>query len=396
MNSIEHYKQKGALRKTLLVIVAMLLLSIVLIWGLVVTKPEPVMVLQATPALKVTLTTVKRQSLKPHEKLTGRLYPLRSSSLNFEVTGRLAERLVEPGTAVSRGQALLKLDQDDYQDQLKQVQYQLDIEKRGAERDRELLQLAQANVVLQKNKQRRIEELSSRNMVAKSQLDDMHQQGIALRADVQKLEFATATASSRIAMQQSKQAQAERDLARTILRAPFDGYVNAVLLEQGDRVSLNDPALTVVDTSAYDLQLQLRGELLAGLSLGQEVTVNSAGNSYIAKVIALQPDPDLDTNTHKLRLRLQGQGLRSGMLAIANLPHLPLNQVLTIPSAAVMNLSGESYVFVYEEGKLHRVLVQLGQRVGQEVLVLAGLQVGQSLVARDVVSLRDGQAVVFE
>ena len=61
-----------------------------------------------------------------------------------------------------------------------------------------------------------------------------------------------------------------------------------------------------------------------------------------------------------------------------------------------MNLSGESYVFVYEEGKLHRVLVQLGQRVGQEVLVLAGLQVGQSLVARDVVSLRDGQAVVFE
>ena len=87
MNSIEHYKQKGALRKTLLVIVAMLLLSIVLIWGLVVTKPEPVMVLQATPALKVTLTTVKRQSLKPHEKLTGRLYPLRSSSLNFEVTG---------------------------------------------------------------------------------------------------------------------------------------------------------------------------------------------------------------------------------------------------------------------------------------------------------------------
>jgi RND family efflux transporter MFP subunit len=354
------------------------------------------MVLQATPALKVTLTTVQRQSLQPHEKLTGRLYPLRSSALHFEVAGRLAERLVEPGAAVSRGKPLLRLDRADYEDQLKQAQSEFNIEKQGAERDRVLLQLAQDNLQLQENKQRRLEHLSSKNMVAKNQLDDAHQQVIALRGEVQKLEFATTTANSRIAMQQSKLSQAQRNLARTTLRAPFDGYVNEVLLEQGDRVSLNALALTVVDTSAYDLQLQLRGELLGGLFLGQEITVSVADNNYVAKVIALQPDPDLDTNTHELRIRLQGQGLRSGMLAIANLPHLPLDQVLTIPSASVMSMRGESYVFVYDNGAVNRKLVQLGKRVGQEVLVLEGLQVGQTVVARDIVSLRDGQAVVFE
>jgi len=93
---------------------------------------------------------------------------------------------------------------------------------------------------------------------------------------------------------------------------------------------------------------------------------------------------------------LQGEGLRSGMLAAANLPHQRLNQVLTIPSAAVLSLRGESYVFVYNEGLVHRNLVQLGKRVGQQVLVLEGLQAGQAVVARDIVSLRDGQAVVFE
>ena len=396
MNSIEHYRQKGAVRKTLLVIIAIVALSISIIWGLVVTKPEPVMVLQATPALKVTLTTVQRQSLQPYEKLTGRLYPLRSSALHFEVAGRLAGRLVEPGAAVSQGQPLLQLDRSDYADRLKQAQSEFNIEKQGAERDRVLLQLAQANLQLQENKQRRLEQLSSKNMVAKNQLDDAYQQVIALRGEVQKLEFSTMTANSRIAMQQSKLSQAQRNLARTILRAPFDGYVNEVMLEQGDRVSLNALALTVVDTSAYDLQLQLRGELLSGLSLAQEVTVDVAGYQYDATVIALQPDPDLDTNTHELRLRLQGEGLRSGMLAAANLPHQRLNQVLTIPSAAVLSLRGESYVFVYNEGLVHRNLVQLGKRVGQQVLVLEGLQAGQAVVARDIVSLRDGQAVVFE
>jgi len=396
VNSIEHYKQKGAVRKTLLVIVAIAALSITIIWGLLLTKPEPVMVLQATPALKVKLTTVQRQSLQPYEKLTGRLYPLRSSALHFEVAGRLAERLVEPGLAVAEGKPLLQLDRADYEDLVKQAQSQLNIEKQGAERDRALLQLAQANLTLQQSKQRRLEHLSSKNMVAKNLLDEASQQVITLRSEVQQLEFATATATSRIAMQQSKLAQAERNLARTTLRAPFDGYVNAVLLEQGDRVSLNQLALTVVDTSAYDLQLQLRCELLGALSLGQELMVTVADTDYVARVIALQPDPDLDTNTHELRLRLQGQSLRAGMLAVANLPHVALDQVLTIPSAAVMTLRGESYVFVYDQGLVNRTLVQLGKRVGQEVLVVAGLQVGQTVVARDVVSLRDGQSVVFE
>ena len=354
------------------------------------------MVMQATPALKVALTAVQRQSLRPQEKLTGRLYPLRSSALYFEVTGRLAGRLVEPGMAVAQGQPLLQLDQADYEDSVKQAQSQLSIEQQGAERDRVLLQLAQANLALQESKQLRLEQLSSKNMVSKNLLDDASQTIITLRGELQKLEFATATANSRIAMQQSKLAQAERNLARTTLLAPFAGYVNEVLLEQGDRVSLNALALTVVDISAYDLRLQLRGELLAALSLEQELVVTVDDTDYVARVVALQPDPDLDTNTHELRLRLQGQSLRSGMLAVANLPHVPLEQVLTVPSAAVMTLRGESYVFVYDQGVVRRTLVQLGQRVGQEVLVLAGLQAGQRLVARDVVSLRDGQSVVFE
>ena len=354
------------------------------------------MVMQATPALKVALTAVQRQSLRPQEKLTGRLYPLRSSALYFEVTGRLAGRLVEPGMAVAQGQPLLQLDQADYEDSVKQAQSQLSIEQQSAERDRVLLQLAQANLALQESKQLRLEQLSSKNMVSKNLLDDASQTIITLRGELQKLEFATATANSRIAMQQSKLAQAERNLARTTLLAPFAGYVNEVLLEQGDRVSLNALALTVVDISAYDLRLQLRGELLAALSLEQELVVTVDDTDYVARVVALQPDPDLDTNTHELRLRLQGQSLRSGMLAVANLPHVPLEQVLTVPSAAVMTLRGESYVFVYDQGVVRRTLVQLGQRVGQEVLVLAGLQAGQRLVARDVVSLRDGQSVVFE
>ena len=156
MNSIEHYKQKGAVRKTLLVIVAIAALSITIILGLLLTKPEPVMVLQATPALKVKLTTVQRQSLQQYEKLTGRLYQLRSSALNFEVAGRLAERLVEPGLAVAEGKPLLQLDRADYEDLVKQAQSQLNIEKQGAERDRALLQLAQANLTLQQSKHRRL------------------------------------------------------------------------------------------------------------------------------------------------------------------------------------------------------------------------------------------------
>lgn len=383
---------RGQLVTSIGAILIALILIVILFW----TKKGPQAKLEELPALKVVLVEVQRQDIVPKESLTGRLQPIRTARLEFEVQGRVRERLVEPGTAVEAGQALLILDDDDFRDQFAQAKSQYQIEQAGILRDQRMLKLAKDNLSLQQAEVSRLEKLKNDSLISASQLDAARQQMLTLDSQVSDLKYKVATAKARLDLKKSDQDTAERNFQRTTLKAPFDGYVNEVNVQVGDIINANEIVATIVDTTSLDLQLDVRGSVAAALNLAQEIDIRVDAKLIAGKIIALQPDPDSFTNTHALRIRISDENIQSGMLASAELLLVAQTNALTVPVSAVATNAGESYVYVYTDSLLKKVAVQIDQRVGAEYIISSKLEAGQMIVARDVAGLVNGQSVVAD
>ena len=393
---IKHKRQKGAVLPVVGIIAAIALITILIVWFLVWTKPQPLATLQQLAPVKVAVTGVQKRLVQPHETITGRLQPIKTAQIRFEVSGKVISRLAEPGSEVSTGSVLMKLEAADYQDQLQQVAAELVIEQKGVGRDNDLLKFAQNNLQLQQQEEQRLQRLVERNLIAQSQLDSTRQRVFDLQAEVARLEYSVATNNSRVRMKKAQHDIAKRNLARTTLTAAFDGVVNEVFIDEGDYVNANEIALTLVDASEFDVQLDVRGDVISGLKLGQTVEVISNEKVLKGKVVALQLDPDVNTNTHQVRVRVPSENVQSGMLAAVHMPLAVQAESLLIPVSAVLNQFGKSYVYILEDDIVKKIPVELGRRISNEVVVLANLTAGQQIVARDVNSLTDQQQVTTE
>ncbi len=395
-DSQQQTQQSTDAPKQLIGSVAAILITAVIVAAMFLLQKGPEAKLEELPPLKVVLQEVQRQDVSPTESLTGRLQPVKTAQLKFEVQGRVEQRLLEPGALVQQGDELLKLDANDLQDQLTQAQSQYDIEQAGIRRDQRMLKLAKQNLQLQKAEVQRYEQLNSDSLISASQLDAARQQMITLDSQVSDLQYKVSTSKSRLSLKQTERDQAQRNFQRATLSAPFSGYVNEVSVEVGDFVTANQIVASIVDTSSLDLHLDVRGEVAAALKLKQAVDVVVGSKAIPGKLIALQPDPSASTNTHAIRIRLAGENVQSGMLASADLPLGQQANVITVPVSAVSTNAGENFVFTYNDGALKKVAVNLSSRVGSKYIVMSGLQAGAEIVARDVAGLKDGQRVITE
>lgn len=370
--------------------------SALLIWYLIWSKPQPEVDLQEIIPLKVLVGSVEKQDRYPYETVTGRLYPQKTAKLHFEVSGVVQKRSVEPGMKVSAGDVLISLEQADYQDQLVQAQSSLIIETQTQQRDRQLLALGEQNLSLQQKELRRSEKIAERNLIAHSKVDVMRQRVFDLQSEVARLQAAVSMSQARIHQQQSRVDSAQRNFDRTQLQAPFDGVINAVQVEQGDYVNVNQMALSIIDVTHLDVQLDIRGELVQGLHMGHSVKVIHEGQTRMGEIVALQADPDINTNTHQVRVRVSGESLYAGSLAQVSLPLAAQMSALVIPVSAVLNQYGSTYVYLLEDNTVNLREIKIGQRVGNEYVVIEGLIEGEQIVMRDVVSLVNQQAVTAE
>ena len=393
---IKHNSQKGAVLPTVVTVAGIALLTLLIIWLLIWTKPQPQAKLQQLAPVKVALVNVESRTVQPFEQITGRLQPIKTAQVRFEVSGKVESRKVEPGEAVKVNDALMSLDDKDYADQLQQVAAELTIEEKSVGRDKELLKLASNNLALQKQEEQRLERLVGQNLIAQSQLDSTRQRVFDLQAEVARLEYSVATNNARVRMKRAQRDIAKRNLKRTTLLAPFDGIVNNVMVDEGDYVNVNESALTLVDTTELDVLLDVRGEIVAGLNLHQQVDVTINNQKEKGRIVALQPDPDVNTNTHQIRVRVPNNNAQSGILAIVTMPLMSRSEAMLIPVSSILNVFGKSYVFSIEGNMVKQVPVELGRRVGNEFVVLNGLTPAQPIVARDVNALVDQQIVVTE
>ncbi|KGK43070.1 hypothetical protein LH51_02950 [Nitrincola sp. A-D6] len=199
------------------------------------------------------------------------------ATLTSAVTAELLQLNVNEGQGVSEHTLLAQLDKDDLLLQLRQrqadyeaAQARIAAEQVRYDADRQALALDEELLQIQQRKLRRLEDLSQRNLSSQEQLDTARiaQQQQALAVNSRRM--ALADHPNRLRQAEAEQVrtqalkdQAERDLIRTEIRAPFTGRVAERLASVGERLRPGDPILSLYDLSNLEVKALLPSSSLA-------------------------------------------------------------------------------------------------------------------------------------
>ena len=207
---------------------------------------------------------------------------------------------------------------------------------------------------------------------------------------LQEAEFALRSAELEVA-------QAEYDLRRRVVRAPFSGRIGLIDVESGQRVGSQGAIATITDRSSLLIDYRVPERVIPELSVGQTVSVTPLaldGVTLDGKVRAI--DTIVDRNSRTLRVQAildnTNDTLRGGMAFFVRM-RFSGETLPTVDPLSVQWSRDGSFVWVVREGKVARVPVLIRQRTASTVLVEGDLAEGEMVVTEGLQNLRPGATV---
>ena len=317
---------------------------------------------EETPVPEVTVTTAHQAPLNQSLRVSGNLAapPNRDAKMAALVPGRIQAVLVGEGDVVRAGQIVATLDNTSLQDQLRQAEASV--------------AQARANVENAKLSAERNEGLLQRGIAARKELEDARTQ---LAVNESQLKQAEAARSA-----------AQNQVARSVLRAPFEGTVVHRFLGAGEQVdgTSSQPVLEVADVTALELQGNVPASRLSEVRKGDEFsfqTTEVPDSTFQAQIVAVLPsvDPATDNGTVRIRIKNTGHLLKLGMFVSVDLPLRESAKGLVVPRQAVYpDEAGAPHVYKISGDEAEFVLVQLGVQAKDQVQILSGIAEGDKII----------------
>jgi RND family efflux transporter MFP subunit len=239
---------------------------------------------------------------------------------------------------------------------------------------------------------------------------NLAQSGISSASEVDTVEaaytvalnrYATALEEGRTRQASLAQRRAELDLAQkqladTALRAPFNGAIQARVAGLGEFIQAGTPVVTLVRTDPLRLRLEVPERYAAGVRLGQNVRLRVEGstNSVTAKIARLSPALSEQNRMLLVEADVSNDegSLRPGQFVRGEIITNERESGLVVPLNALITFAGLEKVVAVKDGKALEKTVSTGRRSADWVEIVAGLQSGETVVL-DPGTLRSGQAV---
>jgi multidrug efflux pump subunit AcrA (membrane-fusion protein) len=351
--------------------------------------------------------------------------------LSFRVSGRLVEVPASSGAAFLAGDMLARLEARDFENRLLESKSNLAAAEaelaalRAGSRaeDIALLEAQFASAVARSsqadsefNRQRQMFE---RGLIAESEFERATTARVvaARDADTVREQLAKAkngarpediqAAAARVEALQSRVQDAEAALEDTILRAPFDGEVGSVYIDNYQDVQSKQPIVSFQNTKGLQLVIDLPERLVLHRRRGGDVRFEAvfAGHDserFEATLRSVSPEADPQTRTYRVKLGLDAPesidvlpGMSAEVLIEARLDETQDAPVRLPIEAADADSATSPVVWVVEPktGTVAPRPVQLGRMVGNDIEVLDGLEVGETVVVAGVSQLREGMRV---
>jgi RND family efflux transporter MFP subunit len=186
------------------------------------------------------------------------------------------------------------------------------------------------------------------------------------------------------------------------IRAPIGGYIAAKesAITLGNYLSPGSRVARLVDISSLRAEVSVGEGQVSLVSEGAAATVliPAAGDQKLfeATVSAVAAGSDTATGSYPVIvtwINPVGNKIKSGMSVTVTIETRAQEPVILIPSAAVIEQAGQSYVFTAEANLASQKPVQVGRRIGNIAEILEGLEDGETLIISGLTALRRGDPV---
>jgi multidrug efflux pump subunit AcrA (membrane-fusion protein) len=195
-------------------------------------------------------------------------------------------------------------------------------------------------------------------------------------------------------------AQAEKAVADTTIRAPFEGYVTARPVAAGEYVALTAKIATIVRIGTLKLQLQTPEQRASRAKIGMTVLARVSAypdRDFTGKVSAINQSVDPNSRVFILEARFPNpaNALRPGMFATAHILLPGGENAVYVPARAVVrDKTTDSFqTYVIENGKARLRVVLPGDADGDRIRILSGLAASETVATTNQSALYDGAPV---
>ena len=187
------------------------------------------------------------QSYEISKNLPGELLPFQQSKIAFEITGRISSIFVDIGDRVKKDEVLAKLDDSEVNANLEQAVARLDL----------------ANQVL-------------------NRFEDLRKKGFISIQDFDKAKSEYLVAKSQVKFFEVKKSQ-------TILRAPYDGFIQNRFVDEGTVINGSNPILEILDANKVEAHVSIPENLVNNLEVSNDYTFEIGQEKAVGKFKRLAP-----------------------------------------------------------------------------------------------------------
>lgn len=277
--------------------------------------------------------------------------------LRPELSGKLIAVYFKEGSTVRKGSLLAKINDADLQAQLRKQQLQYKLAKEREARLKGLLEI---------------------NGVSQEEYDALVTQSQSINADI---DFTRS------------------QIAKTEIRAPFDGKIGLKQKSVGSYLSVSDIIATIQQLDVLKIDFTVP-ELYASLvSVGDTIHFSVDNKSEMQTAIVFAIEPRIDEQTRNIQIRAMYNNVHSsifpGAFAKIELIANKKEASILIPTEAVIPELRGKKVYVFKAGKAVSVMVQTGTREDAAIEITEGLNIGDTIITTGIMSLKPNADVAI-
>jgi len=164
------------------------------------------------------------------------------------------------------------------------------------------------------------------------------------------------------------------------VRAPFDGCVADVSVDEGDVVNISQPLVTIQNDTPCKLVVTVASGDLASLRPQTPAVVENQGQRLDCALARVYPAADGGAGTVEIVLDRPPFGLPLGASVAVRLETRRIDDALVVPVNAVLSGVEQAMVFVVSDGRVHIVPIRVLAESETAAAVEGDLQPGQAVV----------------
>lgn len=318
-------------------------------------------------AITLTPTTVERSS-----EYIATVKSRRSTTIQPQVEGFITSILARPGQRVGRGAVLMQIDAG------RQQAAVASLESVRAAREADM-------------------------QFARQQADRMktlYEAGAVSQQEFEQATTAVQTTQAQLRAIDAQIREQQVELGYHRVTAPTAGIVGDIPVRVGDRVTRSTMLTTIDEASGLELYINVPVGQAPNLADGQTVRVIDNDGETLATTTVNFVSPSVDTATQSVLVKAPleaGGPFRTDQFVRARLvwSNAP---GLTVPLVAVTRINGQHFVYTVVQGEGETTVarqraIEVGPMVGNDYVVLSGLEAGEQLIVSGVQKIRDGAPV---